>query len=1082
MEKPNKDIKQLQLKIKALENELLQANEKHTALINKTNKDLQDLLDNSYDLVAIFGEDGLVQFANKALKKRLGYTDGEVKGILPFANVIHLDFREFALEYIQTLKYGSRFERFEIVLVSKNNKNVYVTGKISVVGESNDIYQCIFYDVTDRIRAEKAQSLYYEIANLTLTENDFEQLYENIFNQLNLTIQAQNMNISFFEENGEYQPVFNKGIHSHQNDIFDTEYQLMQYTIESDRPIIILKDDIGTINDKRVDEYKDPFPEVWMGVPIKTEDKIGVFSLSDYSDKNAFRGKDLTLVDFIGTQISTALDRKSSQEKIETQAATLSSIFNSSSHQVWSIDRNYHFTSMNENYKNAFKKYYGITPKIGAKYIHLMSDESVHQWKNQYIRAFNGNPVNFQYKIKDIDDKTIWRDIYINPIFMKNGKINELSIISNDITEKKESQRAIQESEEKFRNIFESFQDIYFRCDREGKITMASPSILEVLGFSPKEVVGNNIEKYFDNKNTLNYFSEELIPQQKLQNIESKLKTADGRELTFLVNLRLIKHDGYLVEIEGVARDITQLKQTNEELIQAKEMAEHSLKIKERFLANMSHEIRTPMNGIIGMMDLLATTDLSSEQEDYVKTIEKSSKTLLNILNDILDLSKIEAGKMELRKEPVDFTKTIAKVYALFSQQASLQNNHLYYYISPNAPKWILADDTRLTQILSNLISNAIKFSKDEGHINISCKVKSQKADIYQFYIAVKDSGIGISKENQEKLFESFQQVDNSDTKKFAGTGLGLAISRQLIHSMGGEIGVVSTPGLGSTFWFTFQAKVIPEAQIPKEKIINRSIKQFIDQKPSILLVDDNEINQKVGSSILRKSGCMVELAKDGFEAIEAVKQTSYDLIFMDIQMPKMSGVETMKQIKTIPKAIPPIIAMTAFSMAEDRQKFIDVGMDDYVSKPIQASDLIQKISHWLNFKIEEVPNNTLEIKNSDLVINQNTLNQLAKYGGQELVVSTLQDFIEETERLISEIDPFLIEKNHPEIATLLHTIKGNSGTLGIEKIYRHARDMEKNLKERIFVGLEQQVSELKALFQELKENSVNILQTTTNE
>jgi hypothetical protein len=299
-----------------------------------------------------------------------------------------------------------------------------------------------------------------------------------------------------------------------------------------------------------------------------------------------------------------------------------------------------------------------------------------------------------------------------------------------------------------------------------------------------------------------------------------------GDIIQFICNIRLVfDTKAKAAAIEGVARDITKIKEANLELKQAKEVAERSLKVKEMFLANMSHEIRTPMNGIIGMIDLLEGTTITDEQKEYVQTIKKSSETLLNILNDILDLSKIEAGKMQLKKEPVRLRNVLEKIYALFSQQALAKNIKLYYHLSERLPEFFMIDETRLLQILSNLVSNAIKFTEGGGSIDIDVKKAKVHGKRYMLKCTVSDSGIGISPESTKQLFNLFTQLDTSTTKTYSGTGLGLAISKELTKLMGGKIGVFSTMGHGSSFWFTFEAEPTEKVALVEDKLVDSEIK-----------------------------------------------------------------------------------------------------------------------------------------------------------------------------------------------------------------------------------------------------------------
>lgn len=1072
----------LNKEISELKSKLEQSERDYYTLIEKTNHNLKDLFDNSNDLITIFKPTGEIRFANAVVKNKLGYSDDEILD-LKFLEVVHEDHRRNALQNILKITAGSRMERFETVLLSKSGKNIYVTGKLTSIFENNEPveYRCVFYDISERIRAESAQSLYYQIANITITENDLEHLYQNIYDQLNQMLKVNNFNISL-KRKGRYKTIFTKNQNS--DDLLgDVDQALMDYAFDRKRSLIIYEDGIKKIEAQGKKIFQDPMPKIWLGVIIYLNSRPqGIMSVYSYTDQSAFNNKDLELLDFISGQISLAIERKEKEDKIENQAATLGAIFDSSTHQIWSVDRKLRFTSFNHNYSEAFKFYFGIEPQVGTSLLELdevpLSDDRKEFWEEKYKEAFQGKFVNFQTMIER-GNKEIWRDVFLNPIFLPNGRIEELSVIANDITDKKEADVALIASEEKFRTIFESFQDVYFRCNMEGFITMISPSSQEVLSYNPKDVIGEPISDYIRTKAPLKGIMKKLFEEKRLRNVEGTVKHSSGSKLDFLCNIRLIQKEDGTVEIEGVGRDISKLKETNKELQRAKDFAERSLKIKERFLANMSHEIRTPMNGIIGMIDLMGSTTLDREQSEYVRTISKSSQTLLNILNDILDLSKIEAGKMELRREPFKLVKTIEKVYDLFSQQASLSDNVLYYHIDEKIPDWIVSDETRLIQVLSNLTSNAIKFSKEKGNINISVRlVKAKKSKCF-FKVSIKDSGIGISEKDQKTLFQSFHQLDNSSTKNFGGTGLGLAISKELAKSMEGDIGVVSTPGLGSTFWFTFTAEEISAKKVNLIQTDQSFTKQFVDKAPRILLVDDNDVNRKVANGILKKSGCEITEATDGFEAIALVKKNPYDLIFMDIQMPRMNGIKATQKIKALKlSSQPPIVAMTAYSMEEDRQRFLDNGLDDYLAKPIKAETLINKVKSWLEFEPTKMTSEPLAETSEALVINQNTLNQLAKFGGQELIETTLVDFEEEAEVLVANTQKFLKKKDYDAMRGELHTLKGNAGTLGIEKLSNQAAAIEKLLKANKFENLRDEVSHLVAHFDEFKESSQNMLIT----
>ena len=441
---------------------------------------------------------------------------------------------------------------------------------------------------------------------------------------------------------------------------------------------------------------------------------------------------------------------------------------------------------------------------------------------------------------------------------------------------------------------------------------------------------------------------------------------------------------------------------------------------------------------------------------------------------------------MELQTVAIKLEYTFEKLYDLFSRQAVMNQNTLYYHLADNLPEVVVIDETRLLQILSNLTSNAIKFSKSGGTIHISAKEIERNGSDAMIRVQIKDSGIGISQEDQEKLFTSFTQVDSSITKNYGGTGLGLAISKELAKSMDGDIGVHSTLGLGSTFWFTFKAEIAPDSAVLEDsaQIETDFTDEFDNKQPMLLIVDDNSVNRKVASQILKKAGCKVEEASSGAEALVRVESQAYDLIFMDIQMPEMDGIQTTEKIRSMElDKVPPIIAMTAYSMEDDRARFLSQGMDDYLPKPIKAIGLISKVKDWLKFEPNEVEASIFVEEPSDddgLIINQNTLSSLCRHGGKDILQPILEDFDRETQEQLVNCFRALQEGDYEAVRTELHTMKGSAGTLGIERVAKCAEKIEAELKKSKPKDLKEKLDILNDRFKEFQENSAKVLDDST--
>jgi len=409
---------------------------------------------------------------------------------------------------------------------------------------------------------------------------------------------------------------------------------------------------------------------------------------------------------------------------------------------------------------------------------------------------------------------------------------------------------------------------------------------------------------------------------------------------------------GDITNIEKITREARVLKEENRQLELLKQEADNENKEKSIFLANMGHEIKTPVNVIVATIQLLQSTNISMDQMEYIKILKESSDTLLLIINDLLNISKIKSSNFKLTESIFDLKETINSIYTNLLIAGNSKGLEVSYYLDPNISSQVLGDELRLKQVITNLINNAVKFT-DEGYISFRIKVVSSDDKTERIEFRIKDSGIGIADSFKEKIFGSFSQGDLSPIKKYMGTGLGLAISKQLATLMNGDVWFESVIGYGATFFFTCELKksnkevqCIAENSIIEEKIeINN-----LENDKVILYVEDNLINQEVMESILKRKGYKYIGAYNGNEGLEVLKNNKIDLILMDIQMPELDGFQTTKIIREEePKGSHiPIIALTAYALIEDREKCIKAGMDDYITKPFEIESLYELIKIYI--------------------------------------------------------------------------------------------------------------------------------------
>ena len=703
-----------------------------------------------------------------------------------------------------------------------------------------------------------------------------------------------------------------------------------------------------------------------------------------------------------------------------------------------------------------------------------------------------------EYRIVRRDGETRWISHQCKPIHDQSGCCLGRRGSNRDIT----SRRAAEEQIRKLSLAVEQSAEGIVITNLAAEIEYVNESFVRNTGYSREELLGRNERMLQSGKTPQSTYVSlwSALAEGRSWKGEFINRRRDGSEcIEFAIITPLQRADGLITHYVGVKEDVTEKKRMGEELDRyrhhlenlveartveltaARNAAESANVAKSAFLANMSHEIRTPMNGILGMAHLLLRGDVTAVQRGQLDKIAGSGKHLLAILNDILDLSKIEAGKFVIEQKDFAPVELLQAAVAVIDAAVTAKGLKIVLEAS-GLPGALRGDATRLSQALLNFLGNALKFTKT-GSIALRARIMDDLGETVVIRFEVEDTGIGIAPEVVGKLFSDFEQADNSTTRNYGGSGLGLAITRRLAHMMGGEVGVVSTPGVGSTFWFTARLGLgqvaVAAARVGEasEAMLRRD-----HRGRRILLAEDEPINQEVASVLLADVGLKLDIAADGAQALRMARDSDYDLILMDMQMPWMDGTEATRAIRKLPgREVVPIVAMTANAFAEDRQLCLTAGMNDFLSKPVDPDTLFAVLLKWLSplkgtqsstegaveksVEATAAPDAGVRAQFSALAGFDFDQGLLATRGNLSIYLRFLRQFV--VSDVVLELDALLRSGERAAAQKRAHRLKGTSATLGFSRMHALAAELESALRDGV-VDVALPLAQLRGDFDEL--------------
>lgn len=737
-------------------------------------------------------------------------------------------------------------------------------------------------------------------------------------------------------------------------------------------------------------------------------------------------------------------------KKTETELKRRISQFQSLSENIPGVIFEYEFrTDGSEGYRYispSMKKIFGIEPEAFFDYNRFVHPDDQDEIAVQMMKVRTATEPFYNESRVILPDGSIrWRAISASFSYVDDKGSKVFVGFMSDITDRKIADEMIRSNEEKYRTIIKNMKLGLMEVDLDEKIRFVNQTFCDMCGYTPDELYGMKASTLF--------LKDDDIVRMEMKNEARRSGLTDAYEITIyrkngesrwwlISGAPQFNDRGELIGTIGIHLDITDQKKIEQELIFARESAEESSKVKEHFLANMSHEIRTPLNAILGMSGQLSKTLLNQRQQFFLDIINTSADNLLVIINDILDLSKISAGKLQLESIGYDAKEVVNRVLRVVSHKAQEKGLQLERVLPEKELEPVLIGDPyRLNQVLLNLMTNAIKFT-EKGKVSLGLYVHRTSDREQELCFSVSDTGIGMEQHFIDKLFDQYTQAYDSVSRKYGGTGLGMSITRELVTLMGGTISVVSQVGSGTTIDVNIRFPIGTAADLPviEETAYNAD---FLDGK-QILVVDDNEMNRLLATTILQQFGAAVDEVESGEDAIKAVRQKSYDLVLMDIQMPEMNGHEATAVIRKEQGNQLPILALTANAIKGEREKCLASGMNDFIAKPFKEEAFLQTIAKWLEVEMEQLtvaPEPEPVVKTAPVSLEM--VDQFSR-GKQELVQKMIRLFIGQIPVSVEEIGQAATANDWVRMRAMAHKIKPVLDTYKMDEAARVVRVIEK--------------------------------------